>query len=231
MMEKKLLNSFGRRKGRVLRVTASHLYHHVLPQLLLPLAPINVEPLFKKSVKEIWLEIGFGGGEHLAAQLEENQDVGIIGCEPYINGITKLLGQVDEENYNRLRVFKDDVRLLLPFFSDQLISKVFILFPDPWPKKRHYKRRLISANLLRNLIPLLKEGAEVRVASDDVSYVEQILEVFSASPSFFQQEGPKSCDLQTWNTKPSNWKFQTRYEEKAQAAGRKCAYLSYIYRK
>jgi tRNA (guanine-N7-)-methyltransferase len=168
----------------------------------------------------LWLEIGFGGGEHLAMLATKHPDVTIIGCEPYWNGVASLLSRIEQGNLTNVRIFPDDVRMLLSAMPDAVLERAYILFPDPWPKTRHHKRRLVQAPLLDLLARTLKPGAPLLFATDDGDYACWMLEHLTAHPDFaWCPESPAECDRP-----PEEW-VQTRYEEKALAAGRRPTYL------
>ena len=137
-----------------------------------------LDKLFPKNIKEIWLEIGFGSGEHIKWQLDNKKNVAIIGCEPYINGVANLLEILNKEQLQRVKIFTGDARKVIASLKKNSISKVFILFPDPWPKKRHYKRRIIDKDLIKNLSRIMKKNGELRIASDHNDYVSWILHQF-----------------------------------------------------
>jgi len=219
-MHNKLTRSFGRRKVRKLRDTSQKAYDDLLPLLKIDLA----KPFFESLPSEVWLEIGFGGGEHLLAQLAQNPRISMIGCEPFMNGVAKLLAHLPPEDHNRVRIWHEDVRYLLDALPPSYFERAFILFPDPWPKKRHHPRRLITKEFMAKLWPTLKEGAFLHIASDDVSYVEQIQEVLYDYPNLNLCDGPPSPDPLTWHSRPEGWPA-TRYEQKALAQGKKCAYM------
>jgi tRNA (guanine-N7-)-methyltransferase len=215
---------FGRRQGRPLRANPRALIDDLLPQISIPEpepgARIDPRALFAKPVREVWLEVGFGGGEHLAAQAAAHRDVGLIGGEVFLNGIAALLAHVQREQLDNVRVFAEDVRHLFPALPDACFAKVFVLFPDPWPKKRHAERRFIGPENLPILARLMPEGAELRVASDEPVYKEWALEQLEASPHFVTAKPDVAA-------RPSDWP-QTRYEAKAVREGRQSIYLSYI---
>jgi tRNA (guanine-N7-)-methyltransferase len=214
---------YGRRRGRPLRRDQQGLIDTLLPRLAVtlpesgPLDPAALfDPaLFDQGPREIWLEIGFGGGEHLAAQAAAHRDIGMIGCEVFENGIAKLLGEIVRQDLANLRILTDDARLLLAALPDRSIGRVFILFPDPWPKLRHHKRRIVTRQTLDALAALMKDGAELRLATDDVDYLGWMLARVPVHPAFaWLAEGPAD-----WRVRPSDWPA-TRYEAKAIAAGR-----------
>jgi tRNA (guanine-N7-)-methyltransferase len=219
-MDHKLTPSFGRRKARKLREQAQKAYTDLFPFVQL----LPQQNLFDDPLQEVWLEIGFGTGDHMLEQLSQHPEISMVGCEPFINGVANVLVHLSPEDYKRVRIWHEDVRYLLESIPTSYFSKVFILFPDPWPKKRHHRRRLITKEFISLLLITLKEKALLHVASDDVSYVEQIQEVLYNHPHLTLCEGPVSADPLTWGIRPKDWPT-TRYEEKALSQGKKCAYM------
>jgi len=177
---------FGRRRGKALRRNALSLIDEVLPRLAIAVPPpqSRMEPvsLFATPVSEVWLEVGFGGGEHLAHLAEANPEIGLIGCEVFRNGIASLLGHVQARGLGNVRIFAEDARLLLPALPDAALGRVFVLFPDPWPKTRHVERRFICRENLDEIARLLRDGGELRVASDDPVYVHWAAQQLDAHP-------------------------------------------------
>jgi tRNA (guanine-N7-)-methyltransferase len=218
------LRSFGRRRGRRPSPRQAALLRDLLPRIALPLAgppPIPLETLFDPPACEVWLEIGFGGGEHLLAQARANPQVGFIGCEPFQDGVVKALRAIEAENLANIRLVGDDARPVLRWLPDAGIARVFILFPDPWPKKRHHKRRLIAQPTLAELARIMRKGGTLRIATDVGAYAGVILLEIERTGAFrWQATGPRD-----WRERPADWPG-TRYEAKAQAAGRRCAFLS-----
>ena len=205
---------FGRRKGRALRARQKRLMEELLPEIAVDLTGDNVDPsdLFEGKARAVWLEIGFGGGEHLAWQAQHHPDIGIIGCEPYINGVAKLLGKIEDEGISNARVVADDARLLMDRLPDACINRCFVLFPDPWPKTRHAFRRFIGPANLDRLSRLMADDAVLRVASDHKEYVRWTLQHAASHPDFiWLDEGPAD-----WYVRPDDWP-PTRYEQKALA--------------
>jgi tRNA (guanine-N7-)-methyltransferase len=219
----------GRRRGRRLRPQRAALTETLLPRLTVSLppgaAPFDPRTLFDTPVREVWLEIGFGGGEHLAWQAAHNPEVGIIGAEPYLEGVGKLISTVDREGLRNVRIRADDVRPLLDDLAARApasLARIFDLFPDPWPKARHAKRRLISrANLIR-FAELLADGGELRIASDDPGTIRAALLHGTTLDAFaWLAAGPAD-----WRQRPPDWP-QSRYEAKALEAGRECVFLRF----
>ncbi|HIJ62797.1 MAG TPA: tRNA (guanosine(46)-N7)-methyltransferase TrmB [Rhodospirillaceae bacterium] len=214
---------FGRRRGKRLRVAGRDRFARILPALAIAPPPpgsrIDPASLFPRRPGEVWLEIGFGGGEHLAWQAARHPEIGIIGCEVFVNGIASLLGHVEAQGLDNVRVFPEDARLLMPALPDGGIGRAFVLFPDPWPKKRHIERRFVGPDNLDQLARLLAPGAELRIATDDPTYQKWAREQMARHPDFQDLTGEATA-------KPDDWPA-TRYEEKALAAGRQPHYLVY----
>jgi tRNA (guanine-N7-)-methyltransferase len=204
---------FGRRQGKALRRNALGLIEELLPRLALDVPEPGdlIEPalLFPGALRSVWLEVGFGGGEHLAELAETNPDVGLIGCEVFKNGIASLLGHVHARHLgSNVRIFPEDVRLLLPALPDVSLGRVFVLFPDPWPKTRHAYRRFICPENLDELARVLADGGELRVASDDPVYVAWAARHLEAHPAF-----EKVLATTDRSQVPADWPA-TRYEQK-----------------
>ena len=216
---------YGRRRGRRLRPGQRDLVEKLLPGLEVdPVAADVFDPraCFDPLINDVWLEIGFGGGEHLAWQANAHPETGIIGCEPFMNGVVKLLTRVHDDKLGNVRLYRDDARLLVERLPENSLGRAFILFPDPWPKMRHHKRRIVSAEVLAHLARALRDGTELRIATDDPGYLEWILWHLRGHPEFeWQASSPAD-----WRTRPDDWPA-TRYQEKAVAAGRSCAFLTY----
>lgn len=217
------IRTYGRRKGHRLSPRKTRLMDELLPRLKLDLstsAPAPLTSLFAPCVTRVWLEIGFGAGEHLAWQAAANPHTGIIGCDPFINGVAALLGEIEERNLKNIRIWNSDAREVLDWLGAGSLDRVFVLYPDPWPKTRHHKRRLISTATLSTLARLMKPGAELRIASDIGDYVRASLEALFASDAFeWQAKRPGD-----WRVRPADWP-PTRYEKKALREGRKGHYL------
>jgi tRNA (guanine-N7-)-methyltransferase len=205
---------YGRRRGKKLRAGQEALLDTLLPKLLIKL-PLS-EPL---GHGEIWLEVGFGAGEHLVWQAEQHPDVTLLGCEPFINGVAKCLAHIERTGVTNVRLFTDDARLLMAALPERSLSRVFILFPDPWPKTRHHKRRFVQRDTLDVLAPLMKAGAELRLATDDPSYLSWMVEHACTHPAF-EWLADRPSD---WRGRPADWP-PTRYEQKM-LAGHKPVFL------
>lgn len=206
--ESKNLRSFGRRKGRNLRASKQELWDILLPKIILTLDAASALP----NEKPIWLEIGFGCGEHLAHLARLHPEVQFIGCEPYMNGVAALLGHINDNKLNNILIFNDDARNLLDNLPENCLDMVFILYPDPWPKTRHNKRRILSTELLNSLDRVMKQNGQLRLATDHADYATWMLERLIAHPSFKWQA--KTCN--DWLNPPPEW-VSTRYEQKALA--------------
>jgi tRNA (guanine-N7-)-methyltransferase len=194
-----------------------------LPRVALNLSdrpPAALADLFAPRVEDVWLEIGFGGGEHLLWQARSNPHVGLIGCEPFEDGVVKVLSAIEQQALVNLRLHVDDARPLLRWLPDAAIGRAFILFPDPWPKKRHQKRRLVSVATLRELARVMRPGAELRLATDIGDYAQWMLLALREQTSFrWLARGPGD-----WRVRGPDWP-PTRYEQKALEAGRRCYYF------
>ncbi len=182
--------------------------------------------LFAQPPQAVWLEIGFGAGEHLAEQAARHPEIGFIGCEVFENGVACLAGEIACRGLANIRIFADDARLLLDRLPPASIGLVFALFPDPWPKERHHKRRLVAPATLDRLARVMQGGGELRLATDDPGYLAWMLEHLTARPDFHWAAN-RPAD---WRERPAGWPA-TRYEEKARAAGRAPAFLRFIGRR
>lgn len=206
-----LLASFGRRRGRKLRAGKQGLINNLLPKITISLPEDGNFRLdgLKPDTRGLWLEIGFGGGEHLAHQAKLHPDISIIGCEPYLNGIGDLLKKIDADKLKNIRIYPDDARVLMERLPDSCLDKVFILYPDPWPKARHNKRRLISPEFLDELARVMKPDAVLQLATDHVDYATWMLERLLTHKQFIWNA--ETCV--DWLKPPSDW-IPTRYEKK-----------------
>jgi len=217
---------YGRRLGRPLRPAQRRRLSEQLPQLQLALpetgAQLELAGLFGAPKRAFWLEVGFGAGEHLAAQAAARPDIGFIGCEPFINGVAQLVALIEEKRLDNVRIHPDDARQVLDALPDASIDRLFVLFPDPWPKARHHRRRFIGPENLPALARVMADGAELRTATDDVGYLRWMLRQLAARPEF-EWLARRPTD---WRERPPDWP-ETRYEAKALAAGRRPAFLRF----
>jgi len=212
---------WGRRKGRPLHVRKSLLMAEYLPRVEMTVPTEGKqEPraLFPEKPTAIWLEIGFGGGEHLAAQAMRNPAIGFIGCEPFVNGVASLLDHLERGKIENVRVFPNDARLLLDSLPDAAIDRCFVLFADPWPKARHAERRFIGPENLPRLARVIKPQGMLRLATDDARLAEWMLEHMRTAEAFEE--------IHNAPTPPADW-MPTRYEQKAIAVGRAPVYRDY----
>ena len=217
-------NNYGRRKGKALR-GSQKTYMASLQKY----QPVGIELAENPSRKKInlftnsnpvWLEIGFGSGEHLFHQAIENPEINIVGCEPYINGVATLLGKLQKNNLKNVLIYPGDVRDLMDVLPNSIFEKVFLLYPDPWPKTKHHKRRFVSPEFLDPLIPLIKENGNILIATDVGDYVRQaLLNLISYETLDWVAVSPND-----WREPWKGW-WSTRYEQKAIAAGRRSYYL------
>ncbi len=223
-------NFHGRRYGRKLRKGQAGLVENLLVELAPPgvrwdenpgRAPIELAALYPGR-REIWLEIGFGGGEHMLAQAQANPDVQIIGAEPFINGVAKLLSAIERAGVGNLAVTDADARDLMDVLPAASIGRAFLLFPDPWPKTRHHKRRFVNPAQLDQLARVMAPGAHLRVATDIADYVRHTLEAMAGHEAFdWTAQSPAD-----WRKPWSDWPG-TRYEAKALREDRMPVYLTF----
>lgn len=229
---------FGRRQGRKIRKAKTSLLERFLPQVELkkdtPISPLN---LFGVPVKSVCLEIGFGNGEHIAGQALANHDTGFIGAEVFKNGVANLLTlitgikQADEvpeeikllsDRVDNIRIYADDIRLLFAQIPDGTLDKVFLLFPDPWPKKRHAERRFVNPDNLKEIARILKPGGIFRVATDHPVYKTWVLRQMHKNKDFIWTA---TCG-KDWKNPPADW-VETKYQRKAIREGRRPVFFDY----
>jgi len=221
-------NFYGRLKGKTLKPMQRRDLEGLLPELAVPGITVEENPdrtLLDMDAltqgKPLWLEIGFGGGEHLVHQAQQNPDVTFLGVEPYLNGMAMLLGKIRKAGVNNIRLHHGDARFVMDVLPANSVAKAFLLYPDPWPKARHHRRRFVTQDHLKPLHHVLQPGAKLRIATDIEDYVRQSL-----------QEVPKAgfeWDAQTpqdWRTPWGDW-LSTRYEQKALREGRTPHYLTF----
>jgi tRNA (guanine-N7-)-methyltransferase len=185
-------------------------------------APIDPRTLFGEPKRDIWMEIGFGAGEHLAWQAEQNPDIGFIGCEPYINGVASLLRHAADRKLSNIRILPDDVRPFLDRLPHACLGRLFVLFPDPWPKRRHADRRVIQHETVDTFSRILRPGGELRLATDDPGYQRWML-ARTTGRDDLRWRAQRPAD---WRQRPEDWP-QTRYEAKAIREGRSPAFLRF----
>jgi tRNA (guanine-N7-)-methyltransferase len=216
---------FGRLKGPRLRPGQANLFETLLPQLRVdPDGPVpaTLAALFPVPVEAVHLEIGFGGGEHLLAEADRLPERGFIGVEPFVNGMAKLLSALASAPRPNLRLYDDDATRLLDWLPDASLAGIDLLYPDPWPKKRHFKRRFVNARNLDRFARVLAPGGMFRFASDIDTYVDWTLRHCRDHPDFAWTAG-RAAD---WHTPFEGWPG-TRYEAKALREGRRPAYLTF----
>jgi tRNA (guanine-N7-)-methyltransferase len=180
---------------------------------------LDVEAMF--DGRPLWLEIGFGGGEHLVHMAKTYPDMGIIGCEPFINGVAMLLGKIREAGVTNLKVHPGDARDLFDVLPDGCVEKAFLNYPDPWPKKRHHRRRFVTQEHLQPLAQVMAQGSEFRVATDIPDYVRQTMQEVPQAGFEWLAEGPSD-----WREPWGDW-ISTRYEQKALREGRTPHYMTF----
>jgi tRNA (guanine-N7-)-methyltransferase len=219
-MKGPLFNFYGRRQGRALKPRLQALKETLLPKILW--SPESHLPSGPKV-----LEIGFGGGEHLAHQALSYRDTFFIGSEPFMNGVGRFLELVEQNNLENVRVFPDDVRYILPTFPEGSFDKIFVLFPDPWPKKRHWDRRIVNPNNLSQWVRILKPCGELRIGSDDPAYVASIIETLEDWKDYLDPQHTPTTILQKEVIWEPNLPI-TKFEEKAIKAGRFGTFMKYI---
>ncbi len=218
---------YGRRKGKKLRAHQAALLETLLPVLSFdPARPIaDAAGLFIGKPSAIWLEIGFGGGEHLIAEAESHPERGFIGCEPFQNGLAKAVALAEARKLANLRLYCGDAGAVIEALPDRALQGVYLLYPDPWPKRRHRKRRFLSDDMLASLARVMRPGAELRFATDIDDNAGWTLARVLRSPDFLWR-GETAAD---WREPWPGW-GGTRYEAKALAAGRRPAYLTFVRR-
>jgi tRNA (guanine-N7-)-methyltransferase len=216
---------FGRRKGHKLRLHQADLIEHLLPRLSLDIGsprPTDLAGLFDPPAEGVRLEIGFGGGEHLIAEAQAFPSLGFIGCEPYVNGMAKILAQIETHNIGNIRLFAGDAAELLAWAPPHSLARIDLIHPDPWPKRRHWKRRFVQDLTIAAMARALKPHGEFRFVSDIDDYCAWTLAHLTRSPDF------------AWTAeRADDWRLpwagytMTRYGRKAEREGRRAAYLRF----
>lgn len=236
---------FGRRHSKYLRDSRKKLLDDFLPRIEVKLPfgeeKINLQKLFPINYKAVWLEIGFGGGEHLVEQSLRHKDIGFIASEAFEMGVASALAHITgthkdgclinendvqkiiSDRVDNVRIFADDVRKFFPFLNNACLERVFLLFPDPWPKKRHIERRFVNQDNLNELSRLLKSGGILRIASDDMNYIDWTLAQFAFREDFKMAE----YSQQNRYLAPNDW-VNTRHELKALKQGKAPVYLDFV---
>ena len=223
-------NLYGRRHGKRLRPGQRRLFEEALETVAVSglsagrycgPGQIDLVSLFGRQCP-VWLEVGFGSGEHLVHQAARNPDVGVIGCEPFVNGVVSLLGKLRDAPMPNIRVHPGDARDLMDAVPDASISRVFLLYPDPWPKRRHHRRRFVTPSHLQPLARIMAPGSELRLATDVADYARQAVEQIAVSDAFSWHPGAK----RDWQTPWEDW-LSTRYEKKALREARVPHYLTF----
>jgi tRNA (guanine-N7-)-methyltransferase len=216
---------FGRRKGHKLRLHQADLIAHLLPRLTLEIgspAPADLADLFDSPMADIRLEIGFGGGEHLIAEAQAFPTIGFIGCEPYVNGMAKILTQIEAGSVANIRLYAGDAAELLAWAPPRSMARIDLIHPDPWPKRRHWKRRFVQDATVAAMTRILKPQGEFRFVSDIDDYCAWTLAHLLRSPDFLWT-AERAADWQL----PWAGYTMTRYGRKAEREGRKAAYLRF----
>jgi tRNA (guanine-N7-)-methyltransferase len=216
---------FGRRKGHKLRAHQADLIEHLLPRLALDIGDADrsgLAELFDPPVDVVRLEIGFGGGEHLIAEARAFPRYGFIGCEPYVNGMAKILTQIEAHNIGNIRLFAGDAAQLLAWAPPHSLARIDLIHPDPWPKRRHWKRRFVQDATIATMARALKPNGEFRFVSDIDDYCAWTLAHLLRS-SDFVWTAERASD---WRLPWSDYTM-TRYGRKAEREGRHAAYLRF----
>lgn len=216
---------FGRRKGHKLRSHQADLIEHLLPRLALDIggpSPSDLAGLFDPPADDVRLEIGFGGGEHLIAEARAFPNTGFIGCEPYVNGMAKILTQIETHNIGNVRLFAGDAAELLAWAPQSSLARIDLIHPDPWPKRRHWKRRFVQDATVAAMARVLKPDGEFRFVSDIDDYCAWTLKHLARSPDFVWTAERASDWRRPWTDYT-----MTRYGVKAEREGRQAAYLRF----
>jgi tRNA (guanine-N7-)-methyltransferase len=216
---------FGRRKGHKLRIHQADLIENLLPHLSLDIGastPANLAALFDPPAESVRLEIGFGGGEHLIAEAQASPHIGFIGCEPYVNGMAKILTAIEAHNIGNIKLFAGDAAELLAWAPPHSLERIDLIHPDPWPKRRHWKRRFVQDATVAAMARVLKPASEFRFVCDIDDYVAWTLQRLVRSPDF------------SWTAeRADDWRLpwpdytMTRYGRKAEREGRRAVYLRF----
>jgi tRNA (guanine-N7-)-methyltransferase len=217
---------YGRRKGKKLRLHQAELVTSILPDLSIDASLAIQDPgaLFAFQPQIVRIEIGFGGAEHLVHEASRHPEIGYIGCEPFVNGVAKLLVQIEDKNLSNIRAHHGDAREILVKLPAQSIDRVDVLYPDPWPKWRQRKRRFLTSKNIAEIGRVLKIGGVLRFATDIDDYAGWVLARMIADPKWRWEEG--QIGARKWNDPWADWPG-TRYEAKAFREGRPPVYLTF----
>jgi tRNA (guanine-N7-)-methyltransferase len=213
---------YGRSRGKALRPGQEQLLAEALPLFSIAPEALAAGQAFAAPPREVWLEIGFGAGEHLIEQAKAHPDVGVVGCEPFLNGVATVLAGIEREHLSNVRLRRGDAQTLVEAAPDEYFSRVFILYPDPWPKRRHRKRRVVAMGLIEALARVMRSGGELRFVTDIDDYAGWTLKRFIASPHFRWTANRADDWRQPW----PEW-APTRFEAKARREGRGSVYLTF----
>jgi tRNA (guanine-N7-)-methyltransferase len=213
---------YGRASGPKLRARPKRLLETLYPKLEVASGPIDPARLFGRQPEALWLEVGFGKGEHMVAHASSHPGIGYIGCEPYLNGMAAALGLIEDQGLDNIRLWRGDAALLLAALPEASLDRLFVLHPDPWPKYRHAKRRFIGDDNMAAAARALKPGGLLRIGTDHPVYLRWALMVMARQPHF-EWLAEKAAD---WQQRPADWP-PTRYEQWALGEGRPVWYLQY----
>jgi len=202
------IRTFGRLRSRAIKPRQAALMTTLLPGIAMPEGQFDPRALWPEA-SEVWLEIGFGGGEHLAGQAERRPDVFLLGAEPFLNGVASALRHIETHGLTNVRLHAGDAREVMARLPAASLDRIFVLFPDPWPKSRHNKRRLVQEPFIEEAARLLRPGGVLRFATDWADYADKALEMFQASPHFIWL----AQSANDWREPPADH-ITTRYEEK-----------------
>jgi tRNA (guanine-N7-)-methyltransferase len=214
---------YGRSRGKALRAGQKRLLADAAPQFSIALEGLAAGRAFTRTPREMWLEVGFGAGEHLIEQAKANLDIGVVGCEPFLNGFVAALAGLRRESLSNVCLRRGDAEAVIEAAPDAFFSRVFVLYPDPWPKRRHHKRRFIAQGVIDALARVMRQGAELRFATDIDDYAGWTLARFLDSPHF----GWAATRAHDWRQPWPEWR-PTRYEVKAHSEGRGSVYLTFV---
>jgi tRNA (guanine-N7-)-methyltransferase len=214
---------YGRSRGKSLRAGQKRLLAEALPLFSIAPEDLAAGRAFATPPRDMWLEIGFGAGEHLIEQAKANPHVGLIGCEPFLNGVVAALAGLKRDDISNVRLRLGDAQAVIEAAPDAFFSRVFLLYPDPWPKRRHHKRRVVAPSVIAALARVMRSEAELHFATDIDDYAGWTLSRFLASPHFHWA----AARADDWRKPWSGWR-PTRYETKARFDGRSSVYLTFV---